>query len=63
MWDKAESTATMMAACIPSLRILIRDVRKTHVQFRPSTLAHISTVSPGVQSKEDSEGSNVAESA
>ena len=27
VWDIAESNVTMMAACIPTLRVLFRDVR------------------------------------
>ncbi|KAK1829704.1 hypothetical protein QBC39DRAFT_262389 [Podospora conica] len=29
LWDIAESNVTLMAACIPTLRVLFRDVRKT----------------------------------
>ncbi|KAH6838547.1 hypothetical protein B0I37DRAFT_387145 [Chaetomium sp. MPI-CAGE-AT-0009] len=30
-WDIAESTVTMMAACIPALRVLLRDVKQSSV--------------------------------
>jgi hypothetical protein len=53
MWDITESTATMMAACIPSLRVLFRDMRKTSAQVYTSDLPYISVESPRVQSKKN----------
>lgn len=38
IWDVAESTVTMMAACIPTLRVLLRD---TKTPSRPSQLAEV----------------------
>ncbi|GAB1317012.1 Rhodopsin domain-containing protein [Madurella fahalii] len=41
MWDIAESTATMMAACIPSLRVLIQRVRGNSADHQTSNLTYI----------------------
>jgi hypothetical protein len=38
IWDVAESTVTMMAACIPTLRVLLRD---TKTPSRPSQLDQV----------------------
>ncbi|KAK1756326.1 hypothetical protein QBC47DRAFT_321507 [Echria macrotheca] len=39
MWDIAESTVTMMAACIPTLRVLLRDVKPSSSHQGVSTYA------------------------
>ena len=38
IWDVTESTVTMIAACIPTLRVLLRD---TKTPSRPSRLSEV----------------------
>jgi hypothetical protein len=42
LWDVAESTVTMMAACIPTLRVLLRE---TGSRSQPSQLSDVPDLS------------------
>jgi len=61
MWDLVESTATMMAACIPSLRVFIRDVREKSANYQTSNLPYISGPSE-MDSKKSRSGSETTSS-
>jgi len=42
IWDIAESTVTMTAACIPAFRVLIRDVAELSMNLKTPELPSIS---------------------
>lgn len=63
MWDIAESTTTMMAACIPSLRVLVRDVKESSANFHTNNLPYISPGLSKVMSMKSSENSGRVEPA